>query len=464
MPDTIDEAEGTAHAVSGVKGASGAGSGTSRQKRARVKRTNLAAFENYLIAKYERLAGKVRTRSYPYLMTIDPSSICQLRCPGCYTGIFNERRRRKSKDLDDARSTSRLTRGVLDAIFGETGDLLFYCHFYNWGEPLLNDQLPDFIRSASQRDIYTKVDTNLSLRCTDQKLEQLLLSGLDELAVSIDGFSQETYGKYRVNGRFDLVMENLTRLVAIRQRLGAHTRINWNLLIFSFNENEVPEIARFCAERNIDFVPKDATFTAKMPPEWLPAYRREGRPNPYRQHRSAELTSSDWFTPSGMLPLHVGRPEGRTCAWHYGYTVVNADGAVHPCCGLYRPKDDFGRVTAEPGSFGRVWNNENFEAVRRDFPQGTQSRATGPTTACTKCRHSDIYRDQYTVLDREIMMKYWSLNPASDARQLDAYFTLLQTSPSQFAAAYAARYDAMPGKSGSGSADVGRKDLPSKKP
>jgi MoaA/NifB/PqqE/SkfB family radical SAM enzyme len=272
----------------------------------------------------------------------------------------------------------------------------------------------------------------------------LLLSGLDELAVSIDGFSQETYEKYRVNGRFDLVLENLKRLVEIRQRLGTQTKITWNLLIFSFNEPELSDIAEFCGERNIEFVARDAVFTSFMPSEWLPAYRREGKPNPYRLHRPAELTSSAWTTPSGVLPLFVGKPKGRTCAWHYGYTVVNADGGVHPCCGLYKPGDDFGRVTDEPNSFGRIWNNVNFETVRREFPLGEHSQAAGATNACMQCRRSETYRDHYTILDREIMIKYWSLSAGSDARQLDEFYTLLQKSPSEFVDAYAVHYGDTP--------------------
>ena len=413
---------------------------TKRQPRSHVKKSNYAAFENFLNAKYERLTGKPKTRSYPYIMTIAPCNICQLRCPGCFTGIINERRRKKFKQLPDARPLARLSAGELDSIFDECGDVLVYCHFYNWGEPLLNEDLAAYIRSASERNIYTKVDTNLSLRCSDERLEELVLSGLDELAVSIDGFSQESYEKYRVHGKLDLVMDNLQRIVEMRDRLGAAMKINWNFLIFSFNEHEIADIAQFCRERNIDFVPKDASFTSKMPREWLPSYRLEGKPNPYRGQRTTELYAPEWNTPSGVVPMYVGKPEGRSCGWHYGYTVVNADGAVQPCCGLYRPSDDFGHVTAEPKSFGKVWNNENFATVRREFPHGMRTQETGPTNACTTCKRTDTFQNHYTTLDREIMVKYWSLSPDSEARQLDEFYTLLQKSPAKFAAAYAVRY------------------------
>jgi hypothetical protein len=59
---------------------------------------------------------------------------------------------------------------------------------------------------------------------------------------------------------------------------------------------------------------------------------------------------------------------------------------------------------------------------------------------CLRCRRSETYRDHYTVLDREIMVKYWSLSAESEARQLDEFFTLLQKSPAEFVDAYAVRY------------------------
>lgn len=410
------------------------------QERHNLRKSNYEAFENFLVAKYERLAGVSRPRSYPYIMTIDPTNVCQLRCPACYTGMANERLKSKgaqNKSRPSARASARLSGSVLDSVLEECGDLVFYCHFYNWGEPLLNENLADLIRSAHDREIYTKVDTNLSLKCTDEKLEGLLLCGLDELSVSIDGFSQATYEQYRVGGRFDLVLENLERLVEMKGRLGGPTKIKWKFLVYSFNEHEVEDAAAFCRDRQIDFVAGDAIILHKNS-EWMPTYRREGKPNPYR----IAPEKSHFVTPSGQIPLYPGRPDGRTCGWHYSYTTINADGGVLPCCGLYDKQHDFGHVTAEPGSFGKIWSGANFETVRRDFPRGVETNPATPTTACTRCDRAASFRDHYSVLDRRIIFQYWSFEKDSPVRQLDEFFDLLRRSPSDFAAAYAARYNA----------------------
>jgi MoaA/NifB/PqqE/SkfB family radical SAM enzyme len=413
----------------------------------RLKKTNVAAFENFLTAKYERLAGISQARSVPYIMDIDPTSICQLRCPLCPTGANNARRKAGDSPYIE-RSATRLERGVLDSILDECGDLLFYCHFFNWGEPLLNENLPQFIRSAHERNIYTKFDTNFSLRYGDKKLKDLILSGLDELAVSIDGFSQQTYEQYRVGGRFDLAFGNLKRLVKMRDQLGIDLKVSWNFIIFSFNEHEMNDVAAFCQDQNINFVPKHGFIprTGKYS-DWLPTYRREEsglRSRGVGLYRPLEVEqSSDWTTPFGVLPTYPGRPEGRTCAWHYSYTSVNADGAVPPCCVIFNPKFALGRVTAKTGSFGKVWNNDNFQTIRRDFPASEETEATGPATACTQCAMPEDFRDCYTQLDREIMRRYWSFAEGSEVRQLDEFYRLLQQSPSEFATAYAVGYNAL---------------------
>ena len=79
-----------------------------------LKKSNAAAFENFLMAKYERFVGATRTRSYPYVMMIDPSNICQLRCPGCATGVINEVHRKQHVPVSFARPAVRLARGVLE--------------------------------------------------------------------------------------------------------------------------------------------------------------------------------------------------------------------------------------------------------------------------------------------------------------------------------------------------------------
>lgn len=232
-------------------------------------KTNRTAFLNFLRSKYEMWTGQVLVKSYPSYLGIDPSSICQLRCPLCPTGVENERR--KTGNKIEFRNRTLLSVEMFDALLKELNDYLFLIMFYNWGEPLLNKSVPKMIKKAKAFDIYTELHTNLSLRLSDEFIRELLESGIDDIAASIDGFSTESYQKYRIGGDYELVKTNIERLARMRDKLGLKTNIFWNFLVFSFNEHELQATRAHCESIGIIFNPRDA-FVGN--PDWLPSYRK----------------------------------------------------------------------------------------------------------------------------------------------------------------------------------------------
>ena len=88
------------------------------------------------------------------------------------------------------------------------------------GEPLLNRELPAMIRHLKSRGVYVLFNTNAAL-LTRRRQVELIESGLDELRVSIDGSTPETYLKVRGIPVFDRVIENAAEMVCTRRELGA---------------------------------------------------------------------------------------------------------------------------------------------------------------------------------------------------------------------------------------------------
>ena len=154
-------------------------------------KSNPEAFANFLRAKYDAYTGATTASAYPYYLIIEPSDVCQLRCPTCATGRENENRKQGGIETD--------------ALLEEMGQYLFMIMFYNWGEPLLNKALPDFVSKAHSQGIQTEVHSNLSLPIDQGRAEALLAAGLDTLVGSIDGFSQESYQVHRVGGDLALI-------------------------------------------------------------------------------------------------------------------------------------------------------------------------------------------------------------------------------------------------------------------
>jgi MoaA/NifB/PqqE/SkfB family radical SAM enzyme len=389
------------------------------------RKTNRSAFTNFLQSKYEMYTGEATVRSYPYYLTLEPSDKCQLRCPTCVTGIENEMRSRRELPVIFRANRASLTLDLLDALLAELGDYLFLIVFYNFGEPLLNKNLPALIRMANLRQIETDINTNLSLPLSDESIDELLDSGLDYLYASIDGFSQETYEVHRVGGRFDLVKENLERIAAARDRLGAKTCITYNFLVFSFNEHEVPAAQRYCENLGIHFNRRDAFI---HDPKWLPSYRKKEIPwtvpddvaLPAQFSHEKDGVKIAW---SPLPPPQASAPP--RCSWHYGYSAVSAGGRVAPCCAVPGDWNDFGTVDPGRTSFGEIWNNDAFRRSRADFSGRPVDGLEA--TVCSHCPVPRFIHHMYSLHDYKVIAQARALLEGSDPTLLRAFELLCQS-------------------------------------
>lgn len=377
------------------------------------QKTNRSAFQNFLLAKYERATGQIVNQSLPYFMLIDPSSICQLRCTYCPTGVENAAKK-EGRSLH-LRNRTMMTPELFDSIIEEVGEKLFYLLFYNWGEPLFNKNLPDFIRKAKTYNIFTSIHTNLSFQLSDEAIENLLASGIDELAGSIDGFSSDTYQIYRQGGNFEYAKTNLERMARVRDRLGLKTKLIWNFLVFSFNEHEIDACSQYCNEIGIVFNRRDAYINIQERPDWLPSYRK---------HELDSLKNPQGQSSAQVAVKKARGSAERSCSWHYGVSVINPDGAVSPCCIPWEDKYDFGFVVPGKSSFRDVWNNDYFLKSRAAFASKPVDDYADIQTLCEKCPYPSSFKNEYVPYEKEILDNFQAVGLPNDPG-LEKAFKLL---------------------------------------
>lgn len=384
------------------------------------QKTNRSAFANFLRSKYEMYEGKEMVESYPYYLTLEPSDKCQLRCPTCVTGIENETRLGKGETHIFRDQRSQLTPAMMEGLLGEMGEYLFLLTLYNFGEPLLNRDLPQLIRMAKAHDIETDVNTNLSVRLSDERIEELLTSGLDYLFVSIDGFSQETYQVHRVGGDIELIKSNLERMVRTRDRVGSKTTITYNFLVFSFNEHELGDAQHYCDDLGIGLNRRDA-FVHN--PDWLPSYRRGEAPSAVPAE--VELPAPFSYKSGGQVmawsPLPQVKARPQRCSWHYGYSAISAGGHVSPCCAVPDQKNDFGIVAPGRTSFAEVWNNQKFRKSRADFSGTAVRGGQSGDTICTRCPVPEFIFHLYSPHDFKVISRFHDVLAGSDAVMDEAF-------------------------------------------
>jgi len=312
---------------------------------------------NYMLAERRFREKAVVLDSYPYHAFIDPSTICNLRCPFCAVG-------KGSTDHPKYLMKFNEFKHIMDML----GDYLFQVEVYQYGEPLLNPDVFRMIEYAKKKyHAFTRVSTNLNI-LDKEKADKLVASGLDSLTLSIDGASQETYSKYRVGGDFNKVLENVNLIIAARKAQKSHTpKLIWQFLLFRHNEHEV-EKAKILAEK----IGLDAfsLMPAYVPPEekdWMPS-----RESVERCGLGGAIEYKD----------EDKRPESpRICKWLWTHLIVSSNGAVSPCCRRTASGAGFGNIL-QVNDFFDLWNSESFRSARRFF--ATRKKQT-PETICETC-------------------------------------------------------------------------------
>jgi radical SAM protein with 4Fe4S-binding SPASM domain len=290
--------------------------------------------------------------SLPVHVTIEPTNLCDQRCPICETGDGSLGRKRGSMPLDQFQH-------LIDLIAPHAHTLMFYF----MGEPFLHKDAYAMIRHAKARGLFVTA-------CTDGNLvdgQALVASGIDEVFFQLGGTTQAAHQIYRVRGKLDRALGNLADAVAERRRLGATLpRLVMGLIVMRHNEHQVEEFHRLAREIGADgselvlpcvrdkvqadrFMPKDETY-------WM--------------------YDKTLFDTQGIL-----RPKmdlGNSCWWIWHSTVITWDGMVLPCCRDPHGHHAMGNVFREP--LGRIWNNAAYRAFRRKI-----LTAQGSVEICRLC-------------------------------------------------------------------------------
>jgi len=305
-----------------------------------LKLANLAA------ARYDFVNRHSVLFSHPVQLMVDPANACQLACPGCVHSENNVR-----AGVYDWPSTI-LSVDTHDAWLTRLGPFAFCATLYNWGEPLLNKRFPEIVRRSKEYLLYTIASTNLSLPLNNE--DAIVASGLDRIILSIDGTSQETYGRYRRKGDLDLVFKNVCALAAAKKRAGSRTPyLVWQFLTFEHNQHQIQDAMRLARELGVNelYFPTpltvewdDPTIHIVTSPDqgiyvfdgwdgkWCSTAVRSG----VRKQAAAidAAFSQSWTARFESLSASEDRaaPDSPTCWWLYYNLTLDGAGRVLPCC------------------------------------------------------------------------------------------------------------------------------------
>jgi radical SAM protein with 4Fe4S-binding SPASM domain len=270
---------------------------------------------------------------------IEPTNYCNLKCPLCPAGQGLIKRKRENMSFSDFKK-------ILDKM----GDQIIHLRLWNWGEPLLNKELPKMIRYAKSKKIFVNTSVN-GFFLDNRIIEELVRSGLDQLIVSLDGASEKTYNKYRKNGNFNKVISALKKASELKKRLNInHPEIKVHFIIMKHNEHEVKNMVKLARRIGVDTL--YFKTVGVMHPSFKKVIKKYMPENPeFRRYASLDIK-----------PLKLA---GKVCKYLWKEITVNVDGSVVTCCRDAYGKYVFGNLKNE--NLDKIWNNQKMINFRKQI-------------------------------------------------------------------------------------------------
>jgi len=293
---------------------------------------------NLVLINISKKLKLTRVLGYPPTIMIEPTNICNLKCPLCPTGAGLITRKKGYMTLPNFKK-----------IVDEMADYLIHIRLWNWGEPLLNQDVFDMISYAKQKKIFVNLSTN-SYLLNKENSKKFVESGLDELIISLDGASAETYQLYRKGGDFKKITDSLKFLIEERKRLNKKLPfIKLQFIIMKHNEHEINKIKELAKELNIDELCFKTVgvmdyFSKEDIRKYLPEKEEYSR-----------------YTKKGN-ELSLKRKINNWCDFIWQEMIINWNGEVVPCCFDMNNKFVFGNVFKQ--SVKEVWNNPAYVGFR----------------------------------------------------------------------------------------------------
>jgi MoaA/NifB/PqqE/SkfB family radical SAM enzyme len=306
----------------------------------------------------------------PSELYIEPTNRCNSKCNICVR-TFRESEGAKDLSIDEFKAIVNQFPGLRRVVL------------HGIGEPLLNKDIFRMVSHLKSKGVYVLFNSNaILLRRGVQK--ELIESGLDELRVSIDSATPETYRKMRGVSRYNEVIDNIKEFNELKKSLQLE-QPKVSLWFVATKENiwELPDLIKTAAEVGVPEVHlQRLTF---MDSQEALGIAREGNAiyqNPDRtlltliddcEKLAHELgiifSSSGATTPTHSIVQRekVNSP-WQKCLRPWALSYVTVNGNVLPCCIAPFSTIEYdelvlGNVFDE--AFTSIWNNNGYKALRK---------------------------------------------------------------------------------------------------
>lgn len=279
---------------------------------------------DHLMRRFSRLTsqvllwtGRYRTKIFDELLEvrIEQTNACNADCVYCPHGVMERKIGIMGYELFCKIVDDCLNVGITKL------------SLTSFGESFIDKRLIDKIKYAKERGIpYISLTSNGSL-IDEKRCNGIIESELDEIRISIDTIQGEDFEKVRVGLKYDVVINNLQRLMQLKKQTGSKTpKVTLNFTETEENQHEVKPFIETWKD-HVDSIHVN------------------------RLHNWADRL--DLGNGNGSIP----------CRRLWFELNIQWNGKVALCCADYEGKVILG--DAKTSSIQEIWNSERFQWARQ---------------------------------------------------------------------------------------------------
>lgn len=178
--------------------------------------------------KYKKLFKIEEQSTFPKVLNIETTNVCNLKCPMCPRTTLMDR---PAVHMEMATFEKIVEEA---AIYGVGA---VWLHVF--GEPILHPNIGEMIRLLKKHDNIKNV--GLSSNCnllTEERSRIILEAGLDRIILSLDAVDKMTYKRVR-GGAYDKAVRNVKTFLETRRQLKAPTTVQISCIDMQLNHDEV---------------------------------------------------------------------------------------------------------------------------------------------------------------------------------------------------------------------------------
>jgi radical SAM protein with 4Fe4S-binding SPASM domain len=280
------------------------------------------------------LARRSKLSALPVEYIVETTAKCNLYCPMCP----RETHKQPKADMADT---------VYERLVREAGSTAEHMMLIGLGEPFMDPRIFERIEFCHSHSISTLLSTNGTF--LDERIAgRVLDSPLEQITLSFDGSTKESFEFYRKGAKFEKVRDNFVRFAKMKAARRSKLQIVVQMVRMERNAGEVEDFVRFWrAVPGVDQVRVKEDETNLMRP-------------------GAGHATADWKHPCHYL-------------WR-GPMYVKQNGDVYPCCQSYMLNGaPLGNIAEQP--LVGIWNSGEMQRMRRAHTTGR----AGEIDICARC-------------------------------------------------------------------------------